>query len=115
MGLLALADARTEIACQDDSDHRPLPLRTTRSTARWRGAFGAIAAPVLGLLVGGIESEVRRVRQRREVERALREWDQLAAAAAATRAAGGSLVELLQSRGYRVYEVRQWLLRHLEA
>lgn len=83
------------------------------STLAW--AFGAIAAPVLGLLVGGIESEVRRVRQRREVERALREWDQLAAAAAATRAAGGSLVELLQSRGYRVYEVRQWLLRHLEA
>lgn len=75
--------------------------------------FGAAAG--IGMFVGGFEAQRRRVRQQLEIDRALREWEQLATQAAVVLADGGSLVELLQRAGYRDYDVRQWLLRHLEA
>lgn len=86
-------------------------LQPTRLVAWF--CFGAVLG--LGMGIVGVEAWVRRAQQRREVRRALHEWEDLAAAAAAARAEGGSVVELLQRRGYRVFEVRQWLLRHLEA
>jgi hypothetical protein len=74
--------------------------------------FGAMMG--LGMLLGGIAAQLRRVRQRREIDRARGAWDQLGTAMAEAAAAGDSLVELLLQQGYRSFEVRQWLLRHFE-
>ena len=66
------------------------------------------------MLLTGIEAHLRRVRQRREIDRARYSWHQLGTAMAAAAAAGDSLVGVLQQHGYRSFEVRQWLLRHFE-
>ncbi|MFY9345050.1 MAG: hypothetical protein WAT39_21345, partial [Planctomycetota bacterium] len=73
--------------------------------------FGAAAGTLM--LLSAIDDARRLARQRREVARATSEWDTLRAAWAAARSEGRSLVELLQGRGYRDYDVRQWLLRQL--
>lgn len=68
----------------------------------------------VAMLLTGIEAQLRRVRQRREIDRARFSWHQLGTAMAAAAAAGDSLVGVLQQHGYRSFEVRQWLLRHFE-
>ena len=68
----------------------------------------------VAMLLTGIEAQLRRVRQRREIDRARFSWHLLGTAMAAAAAAGDSLVGVLQQHGYRSFEVRQWLLRHFE-
>ncbi len=80
-------------------------------------AFGWLLAGLavgIAWLASGIEGVRRRSRRRREVTRAHAEWQHLRAAIAAASHAGRSPAQVLQSHGYRDYELRKRIVQLIE-
>ncbi|MBL8752411.1 MAG: hypothetical protein JNK15_03840 [Planctomycetes bacterium] len=76
-----------------------------------------IAVGVFGfwLVVHGCGDLRRKRRLEAEVDRAGADWDELVRTVGAARGRGAPVARLLQERGYREFDVRQWMLREIDA